>query len=557
MPPCLAHRATFAGAALVWSITSAAADWGAQADVTQSASRIEADVRFLADDLLEGREAGTRGHDLASLYVATQYRMMGLQPGGEHGSYFQTVPMLRGTRLREGARLAIVRNGETTELAFQDDFIPSQSYDTDSCSVTSAPMVFVAQAVHAPELEQDDFAGVDLRGKVAVVLANAPARFPNDQRAFYADWDEKARELAQRGAIGAMLLSDPVLEEKRAWEIVAAAWQRPGMRVVGADGRPIDSHPRLKCVARLRASRADAIFAGSPYDATAVFDMLAKDRLRPFNLTGTVTIASRTKLERVTSRNVVGSIAAAPNPLASEHVLLTAHLDHLGIGPSKNGDRIYNGAQDNAVGMAAMLEAGRLLVPHASTLRRSVLLVATTAEEKGLLGARYFAAHPTVPIDSIVANVNLDGPIVRAEVTDVIPIGMEHSTLDSVAREAVQMAGFGLTPDPTPEGVTFIRSDQYPFVRAGVPVIFLIAGIHRKDGADGLKDFHDYFRERITSPTTTYTSRSTGGALQSWQSSITTSLVSLRCKRSGQHGSRGFLRRQVRAPRTEIDSQFE
>ena len=149
--------------------------------------------------------------------------------------------------------------------------------------------------------------------------------------------------------------------------------------------------------------------------------------------------------------------------------------------------------KDNAVGMAAMLEAGRLLVRHASTLKRSVLLVATTAEEKGLLGARYFAAHPTVPIESNVAAVNLDGPIVRAEVTDVIPIGIEHSTLDSVAREAVQMAGFVLTPNPTPDEVLFIRSNQYPLVRAGVPAIFLIAGIHRKDGADGLKDFRAYF----------------------------------------------------------------
>jgi hypothetical protein len=487
-------RSTLAAAALLLSLASAAADSSATAvDVAQSAARIEADVRFLADDLLEGREAGTRGYDLAALYVATQYRRMGLQPGGENGSYFQTVPLLRGTRLREGAKLAIVRNGVTTEFAFQDDFIPSQTYDTDSCSVASAPMVFVAQAIHAPELQQDDFAGVDLRGKIAVVLANAPARFPNDQRAFYADWDEKARELERRGAIGVILVSDPVLEKKRAWEIVAGAWQQPGMRVVGDDGRPIDSHAGLKCVARLRASRADALFSGSPYDAAAVFDMLAKDKLRPFDLTGTAQMASRTKLERVTSRNVVGRVAAARNPLASEHVLLTAHLDHLGIGPPKNGDPIYNGAQDNAVGIAAMLEAGRLLMRHASTLNRSVLLVATTAEEKWLRGAQYFAAHPTVPIESIVANVNLDGPIVRGEVTDVIPVGIEHSTLDAVAREAVRMAGFTLTPDPMPDEVLFIRSDQYPLVRAGVPAIFLIAGIHRKDGADGLRDLRDYF----------------------------------------------------------------
>ena len=493
---CWTHRATLAGAALLWSITTAAADSGVRAaDITRSASRIEADVRFLADDLLEGREAGTRGYDLAALYVATQYRLMGLQPGGEDGSYFQTVPLIRGTRLREDARLAVSRSGTTIDFAFQQDFTPSQTYDSATCEVRSAPMVFVAQAVHAPELQHDDFAGVDLRGKVAVVLANAPARFPNNQRAFYADWDEKAQELERRGAIGAIRLSDPVRESERAWDVDAAAWQRPGMRVLGADGRAIDSHPGLKCVARLRASRADAIFAGSPHGADAVFEMLAHGSLRPFDLTGTVTMASRTRLERVTSRNVVAKAAGRDRALASEYVLLTAHLDHLGIGHPRNGDQIYNGAQDNAVGVAAMLEAGRLLLRNASTLKRSVLLVATTAEEKGLLGGRYFAAHPTVPIESIVANVNIDGPIVRAAVSDVIAFGIEHSTLDAIAREAVRKVGLEITPDPRPEGVAFIVSDQYPLVRAGVPALFIVAGIRRKDGSDGLKAFLDFFRD--------------------------------------------------------------
>jgi hypothetical protein len=155
------------------------------AELARSASRIEAHVRFLADDLLEGREAGTRGHDLAALYVATQFRLMGLEPAGENGSFFQTVPMRSGTLLRDGARLAVARDGRITELVFEEDFLPSVNFDTGECAL-EAPMVFVGQGVYAPELDHDDFAGVDLRGKVAVLLANAPARFPNDQRAFHA-----------------------------------------------------------------------------------------------------------------------------------------------------------------------------------------------------------------------------------------------------------------------------------------------------------------------------------------------------------------------------------
>jgi hypothetical protein len=487
-------------AVLGLSIAVAADADGPVPAVQQSATRIEADVRFLADDLLEGREAGTRGHELAALYVATQYRQMGVQPAGDDGTYFQTVPMLRGTRLRDGAKLVITRDGASSELAFQEDFLPSATYDAEACAVKSAPMVFVGQAVHAPELQHDDFVGADVRGKVAVILRNAPARLPTDQRAFHADWDQKAAALEARGAVGVVVLSDPISEGKRAWEVGVAGWQRPGMRVLDPNGRPLETYPGLACVANVRASRADAFLAGSPYDAAAVFDMLERGELRSFDLKGTVTLASRTKLERVTTRNVVGRVAAPANPHAGEHVVLTAHLDHLGTGAPRDGDAIYNGAQDNAVGVAAMLETGRMLQATATRLKRSLLLVALTAEEKGLLGAQYFAARPTVPGASIVANINMDQPMAIGEVSDVIAIGIEHSTLGSVVREAAAAAGFAVTPDPFADEVLFIRSDQYPFVRAGVPAVSLMNGIKRKDGADGLAALLAFMADRYHLP---------------------------------------------------------
>jgi hypothetical protein len=456
-----------------------------------SAARIEADVRFLADDLLEGREAGTRGYDLAALYVAAQYRSIGLEPAGDDGTYLQRVPLLRGVREREGARFAIVRDGRTTEYAFETEFLPLVNYSTGAAEVT-APMVFVGQGVRAPELQHDDLAGVDVRGKIAVVLDNAPASFPADQRAFHASTREKLSELERLGAVGVIFLDDPVNEGKRPWALDAPNWRLAGMRRLDAQGRPVDDFPGLRVRVASNVKLADAIFAGSPHTATEVFAMLEKGQLRAFDLAGTATLASRAQLERVESRNVVARLPGRDPALSAEHVVFTAHLDHLGVGAPHQGDAIYNGAQDNALGVATLLEAARLLAAAAEPPKRSMLFIALTAEEKGLLGALHFTAQPTVPRESIVANVNMDMPVLLTETSDVIPIGIEHSSLDALARRAVTEAGLTLTPDPQPEEVVFVRSDQYAFVRAGVPAIYLIGGVKPLGGGDGVQRLTDF-----------------------------------------------------------------
>jgi hypothetical protein len=456
-----------------------------------SAARSEADVRFLADDLLEGREAGTRGYDLAALYVAAQYRSIGLEPAGDDGTYLQRVPLLRGVREREGARFAIVRDGRTTEYAFETEFLPLVNYSTGAAEVT-APMVFVGQGVRAPELQHDDLAGVDVRGKIAVVLDNAPASFPADQRAFHASTREKLSELERLGAVGVIFLDDPVNEGKRPWALDAPNWRLAGMRRLDAQGRPVDDFPGLRVRVSSNVKLADAIFAGSPHTATEVFAMLEKGQLRAFDLAGTATLASRAQLERVESRNVVARLPGRDPALSAEHVVFTAHLDHLGVGAPHQGDAIYNGAQDNALGVATLLEAARLLAAAAEPPKRSMLFIALTAEEKGLLGALHFTAQPTVPRESIVANVNMDMPVLLTETSDVIPIGIEHSSLDALARRAVTEAGLTLTPDPQPEEVVFVRSDQYAFVRAGVPAIYLIGGVKPLGGGDGVQRLTDF-----------------------------------------------------------------
>jgi Zn-dependent M28 family amino/carboxypeptidase len=250
-------------------------------------------------------------------------------------------------------------------------------------------------------------------------------------------------------------------------------------------------------------TQAERLFTGSRHDAKTVFAQMKKRRLPPFPLAGTVTMVARSKLEPVTSHNVAARLAAGDataGALAQEYVVLTAHLDHLGIGAPVHGDAIYNGAQDNAVGIAQLLEAGRLLARDRAQLKRSILFVATTAEEAGLYGAEYFATHPTVPAAAMVANVNLDMPTHLAPTTDLVPIGVEHSTLAAVVSQALRDAGLTLTPDPWPEEVDFIRSDQYEFVRAGVPAVYLAAGIHRVDGKDGKAAMTEWMREHYHQP---------------------------------------------------------
>lgn len=464
------------------------------------ARRIEADVRFLADDLLEGRAAGTRGYDLASLYVANRYRAIGLAPAGDNGTYFQTVPLLEARRLREGAAFTVQRDDGDLAFAFQDEFLPRMNFHAASHAVT-APVVFVGQAVHAPDLGHDDFKDVDVRGKVAVYFSGAPSTFGNTQRAFHASGREKMAQLAARGAIGAIGIGNPVDEAKYPWANGARKWEMPGMRLVAADGKPLDAWPELKATATLNVDGARRLLAGAPMPVDEIFERRESGKLRSFDLPGRVTLSGTTTLQRVDSRNVVGKLPGSDPALAAEHIAYSAHLDHIGIGAEVDGDGVYNGAFDNALGIAVMLQAATELKADAVAPRRSLLFVAVTAEERGLLGATHFAQFPTVAKDSLVANINMDMPVFLTEVTDVVPIGIEHSTLEADVQAAAAQLGVGLTPDPKPEEVVFVRSDQYAFVREGIPAVYLDAGIKARNPAiDALALYEDFLTGHYHQP---------------------------------------------------------
>ena len=460
--------------------------------------RIEADVAFLADDLLEGRAAGTRGYDLAALYVANRFRALGLQPAGDDGSYFQAVPLLEGRRQREGAAFVVRRPGGDLEFAFQDDFLPGINYNAATHAVT-APLVFVGQAVHAPELGHDDFEGVDVAGKIAVYFSGAPSTFSNTQRAFHASGRQKMEILAARGAVGAVSLGNPVDEAKYPWARGARNWQMPGMRLLDEAGAPIDAYPGIRATASLGVHAVRKLFEGAPMDADEVFARRESGTLESFDLPGQATLSGSTTLARLDSRNVVGLLPGSDPTLAAEHVVFTAHLDHIGTGAEVDGDSVYNGAFDNALGTAVMLEAANELLAGPAP-RRSMLFVSVTAEERGLLGAEYFATRPTVQ-GPLVANINMDMPVFLADVTDVVPIGIEHSTLEADVQGAAAGLGIGLTPDPKPEEVVFVRSDQYAFVRQGIPAVYLDAGIKaRSPDVDALALYEDFLTGHYHQP---------------------------------------------------------
>lgn len=472
--------------------TAAAQDW------SERARRIEADVAFLADDLLEGRAAGTRGYDLAALYVANRFRAIGLEPAGDDGSYLQAVPLLEGTRVREGASFSVQRDDGRLVFEFQDDFLPGVNYNAATHAVT-APMVFVGQAVHAPELEHDDFEGVDVAGKIAVYFSGAPADFPNTQRAFHASGRQKMAALAERGAIGAVQIGNPVDEAKYPWARGARNWAMPGMRLLGADGQPVDSWPQLRATASLGVHAARRLFEGAEMDADEVFERREAGTLEAFDLPGQASLAGATALEKITSHNVVARLPGGDAALAEENIVYTAHLDHVGHGAEVDGDAIYNGAFDNALGTAVMLEAATELVQGPAP-KRSLVFVALTAEERGLLGAEHFVANPSVP-GTLVANINMDMPVFLADVTDVVPIGIEHSTLEADVQAAAEGLGIGLTPDPKPEEVVFVRSDQYAFVRQGIPAVYLDAGIKaRSPDVDALALYEDFLTGHYHQP---------------------------------------------------------
>jgi hypothetical protein len=441
---------------------------------------IRSHVEFLASDLLEGRAAASRGYDIAAAYVASHFRQCGLKPAGDDDTFYQAVPLLEATPVLPGSSAELLMDGKAQRFEYGTDYLPSADF-TSASSTLSAPLVFAGYGVEAPELGHDDLANVDLKGRIAVVFSGAPAKFPHDQRAYYSWSNGKFAKLIEHGAVGALLIESPADAKRMPWErSVAMSWT-PQMRWTNEEGIPQNAFAELKLRFRFNQAAAARLFEQSEHDFAAVIATAEAGDVQGFELPGLLTLSATTGLRRTESTNVVAMFGGADPALKDEYIVVTAHLDHLGRGAAINGDSIYNGAHDNALGLSVMLEMVRALNASGIRPRRSIVFAALTAEEKGMIGSDYLAAHPPLPLDHMVANLNIDMPMLLTPTTDLIARGEQHSTLGTVARKAAAAHGYRLSADPSPEEVAFIRSDQFSFVQRGVPSLVIDGGYKSRD----------------------------------------------------------------------------
>lgn len=440
---------------------------------------IRAHVEFLASDLLEGRAAGSRGYDVAAAYVTAHFRTLGLRPGGDDGSYLQAFPLVEATPVVTAATVVLERDGVRTPFEYATDFLPGADVRSARTDV-SAPMTFVGFGVSATELGYDDLAGVDLAGRIAVAFSGAPATFAPNERAYYSWSVHKLEQLARRGAVGLVTLYVPEDLRRVPWERrVAMSWVRR-MRWLDANGVPVDDFNQIRAGISFDTPRAAPLFAGSGRALDEAIAAAGRGEAQAFALAGKLTIGLRTTLGTTTSSNVLGVLEGSDPALKDQFLVVTAHLDHIGRGAAVGGDAIYNGSYDNASGTAILLEMARLLVARGPG-RRSILFAAVGAEEHGLLGSDYLVRNPPAYIGRIVANVNMDMPLALTPMADLVAFGAQHSTLGPIAERAAAAEGFRLTPDPWPEEVIFVRSDQFSFVRQGIPSLYLDSGVTARD----------------------------------------------------------------------------
>lgn len=444
-----------------------------------SADAIRAHMRFLSDPLLQGRGTGTTSYDIAARYVEAQFEALGLQPAGVKGSWYQPVPLRKAVLDASKSSVSLNVNGKPETLAPNKDYAMSGSVLRPVDDV-DAQVVYVGFGVTAPEANYDDYAGVDVKGKVVLILDGAPSRFSSTLRAYYSDDVVKTKNAITRGAIGILVMLSPEDQKREAWDWIVPQVEAGDWEWLAKDGVPHNSFPEIHGGGLLSQSGAEKIFAGAPKTLAQVFAAADANQPQSFALPVTAHIHTVSTQMAMESSNILGVLRGSDPALRDQYVVYTAHLDHLGICPPVNGDNVCHGSLDNASGVASLLEIARAFTSLPKAPRRSILFIAQTGEEPGLLGSDYFVHFPTVPLSSIVANINIDvAPGLYYSMQDVVPLGGEHSTLSSTIELAGQQLGYTVSPDPMPEEVQFIRSDQYSFV---------LEGIHSTDpNVDGLK----------------------------------------------------------------------
>ncbi len=429
-------------------------------------------VRYLADARLEGRETGSAGYEKAAEYVTEQFRGAGLLPSGVAG-YRQSMGF-RVTQVEQPrSSIELVRNGDVRPIVLGEDAAIVVTSSTVPAAEGDA--VFVGYGLRIPEWKYDDFAGLDLKGKIVVYVRGGPTSLPGPVRAHYQSVEERSETLRALGATGWIAIPNPTVPELP-WSRIASGLLMARMEL---DDPGLEVTPPPSVTVVYNPERAETLFAGSGHTFSELVDGLGKSEPLPRFPLG-LRVRFRASFTRKTARchNIAGTLPGTDPVLGKEYVIVSAHLDHLGLGQPVNGDRVYHGAMDNASGAASLVEIARGMHESGARPKRSVLFLAVTGEEKGLLGSQYFATHPTVP-GPIIANINLDQflPLFPLKYLEVQ--GLEESSLGKDIREVSGQWGVEAQPEYEPDRVLFIRSDQYSFIKVGVPALACSFGYAR------------------------------------------------------------------------------
>lgn len=490
-----------------------------QANIASTSSQVDAEnikahIAFLADDTLQGRDTGSNGYQIAANYVKSYFTQLGLTPqgtkvAGENTGFEQEV-RFRKSFLVEGSANAIIHGVDgDIELEYATGFLMSGSSLRNETAIT-AETVFVGYGVISEAFGYNDYKNIDVKGKIVVALSGRPDDLPSEEGAHIGSSAEKGRHAAEHGAVGFITIHTPKREKVRSFETSAKYANSPRLSWLTKDNMPFGQREEIVAGAYIQHDAAKALFAGATRNLVDVFaDDSNNVAISGFNLPYRVTLKNKSRHEQITSPNIIAALEGSDPQLKDEYVVFSAHLDHIGI--SAHGDEkdtINNGALDNSSGVAILLETARLLSEMAEKPKRSVLFVVVTGEEKGLLGSSYFANNPTLPVTKLVANVNLDMPLILYPFADVIAFGSTHSTMGAIVETAAKKIDIELSEDPMPEQALFTRSDHYSFVKAGIPSVFLMTGFKSTDenidgGAlfgDFLKNHYHQHSDEITLP---------------------------------------------------------
>jgi len=422
-------------------------------------------VEFLASDKLEGRNTGSEGHRKAAEYAAAQFEKDGLKPAGEQG-FIQPVKFVTKELDESKSSLTLDRNGKSQTLKLGEDAIISTRVDLQP--LVEAGLVFVGYGLTVPEIHYDDLAGLDTRGKIAVYVTGAPASLSSELSAHYQSTKERSAVLRKAGIIGAISIQNPKHMDLP-WSRIAANRLQMSM-ALAAPG--MDDTEGVQIFISWNPAHADVLLSGTGHSLDELVSLAEEGKQLPrFPISGKITARTSVRHGAVESQNIAAIWPGSDPKLKDEYVAMSAHIDHLGVGTPVNDDAIFNGAMDNAAGSAALLDIAAHLKETGAKMKRSILFVLVTGEEKGLLGSKYFAAHPTVPAKSIVADINLDEFLPLFPLKILTVYGVNESTLGDDIRAVAGQAGVKVAPDPEPARNIFIRSDQYNFVLHGIPAL--------------------------------------------------------------------------------------